>query len=224
MLESTVKISSVERLLEIVYPPGSPQRLIHTYNIIEQIKAAYQKLKENLQKNISDTVEETLLSLFATIDRDVDRTYGKVGKEIVHHADEDEASFWQHQSLSDSGSSTLDFENIVGAALGDLSTHISGSGQSPDENVGHDERVKVRRASEDDGLMEEDDKILAAKERIKNVLRAFVIANKRVSYVQGMNFIARSVLKFVTTMRAKLLRNYWHCMSSTGMTKWHQMS
>ena len=84
---------------------------------------------------------------------------------------------------------------MVGAALGDISMGISASDHSADESMNHDERIKVRRASEDDGLMEEDDKILVAKERIKNVLRAFVLANKRVSYVQGMNFIARSVLK-----------------------------
>ena len=195
MLESTVKNSSVEKLLEIVYPPGSPQRLVQTHDIIAQIKAAYRKLTENLRKNISGSVEESLLSLFSTIDRDVDRTYGKVGKEIVVHADEDEASFWQHQSFSESGTSALDVENMVGAALGDISMGISASDHSADESMNHDERIKVRRASEDDGLMEEDDKILVAKERIKNVLRAFVLANKRVSYVQGMNFIARSILK-----------------------------
>ena len=52
MLESTVKNSSVEKLLEIVYPPGSPQRLVQTHDIIAQIKAAYRKLKENSRKNI----------------------------------------------------------------------------------------------------------------------------------------------------------------------------
>ena len=59
-------------------------------------------------------MEESLLSLFSTIDRDVDRTYGKVGKEIVVHADEDEASFLATPiSFSESGTSALDVENMV---------------------------------------------------------------------------------------------------------------
>ena len=52
MLESTVKNSSVEKLLEIVYPPGSPQRLVQTHDIIAQIKAAYRNSGKTYEKYI----------------------------------------------------------------------------------------------------------------------------------------------------------------------------
>ena len=46
-------------------------------------------------------------------------------------------------NLSESGTSALDVENMVGAALGDISMGISASDHSADESMNHDERIKV---------------------------------------------------------------------------------
>jgi hypothetical protein len=204
MLESTSKVSSIEKLLSIVYPPGSVSRIIKKHILIKQVEDAYIKLKEKLEKNISDSVEDPMLSsLFATIDRDVERTYGKMGKEIIVHDDEDEMSFWQQQAFvadqddssnNNNGASTLNVEQMVSAALGHIDMHDKNSTDAKNGSNGT-EALNIRRASEDYGLLMEDSDILAAKKRTKNVLRAFVLANKRVSYVQGMNFIVRALLK-----------------------------
>ena len=205
MLESTSKVSSVEKLLNIVYPPGSELRVIKKYNQMQQIEDAYIKLKEKLQKSISDSVEDRLISLFATIDRDVDRTYGKTGKQIIVHDDEDEVSFWQQQNFSIDDDnlvgSTLNVEQMVSAALGDINLDDNNNNSTGNNN--NKNTLKIRRASEDDGLLKKDSEILAAKERTKNVLRVFVLANERVSYVQGMNFIVRSFLKMSNNNESK---------------------
>ena len=208
MLESTSKVSSIEKLLSIVYPPGSVLRVMNKHTLIKQVEDAYIKLKQKLEKNISDSVEDPI---FATIDRDVDRTYGKMGKEIIVHNDEDEMSFWQQQAfVADQGDSNnnynatpaLNVEQMVSAALGDIDIHDKSITDARDGSNGT-EPLKIRRASEDDGLLMQDSDILAAKKRTKNVLRAFVLANKRVSYVQGMNFIVRALLKLCDNNESK---------------------
>ena len=180
--------------------------MIKKYNQMQQIEDAYIKLKEKLQKSISDSVEDRLISLFATIDRDVDRTYGKTGKQIIVHDDEDEVSFWQQQNFSTDDDnlvgSTLNVEQMVSAALGDINLDDNNN-NSTGNNNNKKNTLKIRRASEDDGLLKKDSEILAAKERTKNVLRVFVLANERVSYVQGMNFIVRSFLKMSNNNESK---------------------
>jgi hypothetical protein len=149
----------------------------------------------SLLGTMNESVDPALQSVFDTIERDVQRTYGNEHKRVAVHGDEEDNLPWESHSYGYKTTSLTttenDVERMIGAALGvDADVDIA-----LEETTWNLPTTKVCRASEDDGLLLEEDALIRAKGKLRRVLCAFAVIDRDVSYCQGMNFIGRALLK-----------------------------
>ena len=162
----------------------------------------------------SATIGPELHHVFDMIERDVQRTYGKEGKRVLVHADEDNAAGQRRQSAN-----VDDVEKLVSVALGVSENHGEGGDDQESPSWASAPATHMRRATCDDGLVQEDVALVAAKTKLRRILRAYAMLDRRVSYCQGMNFIARSLLKIAGDVEplaflllVSLFQNYGFCL------------